>query len=104
VKAQELVDLLNELAGRLPRIVATLALQRVPIDVNELTGLSGRNQFGMLTGERPLNVCFFFTNNTVPTMSFVDLLGGLCDDGTITVKVDKDGKAEFSVGVAWPPL
>jgi hypothetical protein len=85
MKAQELVDLLNELLERMPRIVTTLELQKIPIDLCELmNGSSDVDKFGMENGKRKLHVTFEFGMGNQPLINFAGLLGGLCEDDGIT--------------------
>lgn len=100
MKVQEVVDGLNMLAERLPRIVTTMILQTIPIDLSELKDVSGWDERGVRSEQRALNVMFRFGHGSSPTMSFADLISGMCDDGTITYKIE-GGKVRFDVGPGW---
>lgn len=96
--AELLVKRLNELAERLPRITATLAMQHIPIDLAELANVGGHDQFGHSTGQRPIPVKFNIGHSGASTMSFVGLLCGLCDDANgVGWKFQTDGTIIFFV-------
>lgn len=104
MKTQEVVNRLNELATRLPRITTTLALQRIPIDLSELQSVTGYDKYGQLNSEGGLNVTFHLGCGAgSATMNFVDLINALCDDGSISYKIDGEGRIRFEVGPNWYP-
>jgi hypothetical protein len=97
MKAQEVVDRLNELAERLPRIVITMILQSIPIDPAELKDVNGWNEFGTNKDKPPLNITFNLGFSGLYMMNFVNLISGLCDDASISYKIDGE-KVRFETG------
>jgi hypothetical protein len=97
MKAQELADGLNELARRMPRIVATLILQRIPIDMIELSKTSGFDVCGRLDMDNPrIFVTVNLDGGNRSSMNFLDLICGLCDDGYVIATINDEGRVTFT--------